>query len=229
MKPSPAKVILTFLISLAAQGGHALANPIYFDFESQVKTPAGNGYFTPASSTSTASAWLSGEYAGHFGTVAAPASITIADLGWQVSPSNEWFPGTPSNFNPQPFKLALTLTDEASHAQGTFHYQGSFSLLDRSDPSGILSITPSIQSLAIGHNIYTVDLGHQTTWVTQNDWELMAAYGGGYSVSAQVTAQPLPVQSAPEPASLTLAGLALATILGGGLHRSWVGRKPRHT
>lgn len=230
MKPFTATTILTTIFILAFQGGHALANPIYFDFSSQVQTPA-SGFFTPASSTSTASAQLEGKYAGAPGTthIAAPASITIADVQWQVAPSNEGLPGTASNFNPQPFKLALTLTDEASHAQGTFNFQGTFSLhlSPGNEPSGILNFTPSIQSLVIGHNDYTVDLSNRTTWVTQNVWELMAADGGGYNVPAQVTVQPLPVQSAPEPASLTLAALGMAMILGGRLHRNRAGRKPR--
>jgi hypothetical protein len=133
-------------------------------------------------------------------------------------------PGTPSTFNAQPFKLALTLTDEASHAQGTLYFQGTFSLTPGLTSSGILIFNSSIQTLDLGHYAYTVDLSQQTTWVSQQSWMLMGAYGGGYQVSAQVNVQP---HSAPEPTSLTLAGLGLATVLGSGLRR-WQRRKPTY-
>ena len=233
MKSFPVATILTTLFLLTDQGGYACANPIYFDFQSLVYPGSNSGQsgdplapgsvvnFAPALPASQAGAWLESSA----GTqVAGSGSINIANLGWQVSPSNDWFPGTPSPFNAQPFEFALTLTDDASHAQGTLYFQGTFSLVPGyagNVDSGILSLTPSIQTLDLGHNSYTVDLSQQTTWVTQQQWELMAAYGGGYDVQAQVTVQPLSIQAAPEPSSLLLACLGLAPL---GLSR-WLRRR----
>src|SRR5579884_296003 len=229
MKPFSTTIILTVFIILAGQSGHALANPIYFDFGSRVYSGSNtgqtsNGYWTvsfaPASSTTTGSAEIDNRAGNH---VAGSGSITIAGINWQVqSNSDPLGVGTPSTFNAQPFKLALTLTDEASHAQGTLNFQGTFSGSEGPYISrGTLSFTPSIQTLDLGHNSYTVDLSQQTSWVTDQMWMLEGAYGGGYAVPAQITVAPLPPQSVPEPASLTLAGLGLATILGGSLHGRW--------
>jgi hypothetical protein len=225
MKPFTTNIILTVFIILAAQSGHALANPIYFDFGSRVYSAPNTGqtsnsywtvYFAPASSTTTGSAEIDNSVGNH---VAGSGSITIAGINWQVqSNSDPLSIGTPSTFNAQPFKLALTVTDEASHAQGTFNFQGAFSGSEGPYTSGgTLNFSPSIQTLDLGHNRYTVDLSQQTSWVTNANqmWMLEGAYGGGYGVPAQVTVQSLPVQSAPEPASVTLASLGLATLIGG--------------
>jgi hypothetical protein len=231
MKRCLALAILTAIVILATQGGYVRADPVYFDFQTRLylgsyagQNGMAQGFgvaFAPASPGGQGQAEID---AGRGGThVAGPASINIANLGWQVQPdpSNMGLPGTPSTFNAQPFKLALTLTDETSHAQGTLYFPGTFSLTPGLTSSGILSFKPSIQTLDLGHYAYTVDLGQRTTWVPQQSWMLMGAYGGGYQVSAQVNLQP---HSAPEPASLTLAGLGLATVLAGGLRR-WRPRK----
>jgi hypothetical protein len=227
MKPIAAKTILTVLVLLAAQGGHALADPVYFDFESRVypvPNSGGSGYdvsFTPASPPGDGLADISSGYGTH---VAGSSTINLAVLNWQVNPLdfgyNPGQVGPPSTFNTQPFKLALTLTDEASHTQGTLSFQGTFNSAGTA-PLGTLSFASSIQSLVLGHNSYTVDLSQQTSWAIDPNqmWMLMAAYGGEYRVPAQVTVQSLPVQSAPEPTSLTLAALGLVTILGNSLHR----------
>jgi hypothetical protein len=233
MKPLATRTILTVFLILAAQPQPALADPVYFDFSSQLSTVPnsvvqynyGSLNFTPASPAGQGQAWL---YSTHGTHVAGSSSIAIASLGWQVQPdpSSDFINGSPSTFNPQSFKLALTLTDDASHAQGTLYFQGTFGGRVPPDPSGTLSFTPSIQSIALGHNLYTVDLSHQTTWVDEPpDWMLEAAYGSGYDAQAQVTVKPLPMQPAPEPTSLTLAGLGLATILGCGLRWNGAQRK----
>jgi hypothetical protein len=228
MKPFAARAILTVILILAAQAGRALADPMYFDYSSQLSTVPnsvvqndyGEMIFTPNSSAGDGSAWLYSEKGTH---VAGSSSINIASLGWQYEPPDVSVNGPPSTFNAQSFKLALTLTDDASHAQGTLYFQGTFAGVVPSN-GGTLSFTPSIQTLTLGHNIYTVDLSHQTTWVDEPPgWMLMNAFGSGYDAQAQVTVQALPVQPAPEPASLALAGLSLATILGGSLRE----RKPK--
>lgn len=229
MKPFTAKTILTALIFFAAPGGYALANPIYFDFASQMyPTPNtgqtslfGNVDFTPTSTATTGSAIIDPMSGTH---VAGSGNINIANMVWQVapgSPDNPGLNGTPSTFNPQPFKLALTLTDEASHAQGTFHFQGTFGGTPGWYPQGPLSFAPGIQTLVLGHNSYTVDLSQQTSWISDpsGGWMMMAAYGNNYDVPAQLTVKPLPVQSAPEPTSLTLAALGLVSVLGSRLRR----------
>jgi len=236
MNSFPNRTILTTLFVLAIRGGQALANPIYFDFSSQLSVGPnsvaqinyGQVNFTPASSAGTTDATIGSSQGTH---VVGPSSITIAALGWQVNPVDTWRIGSPSTFNSQSFGLALTLTDEASHTQGTLHFLGSFS--GTVPVSGILSFTPSIQTLHLGQNLYTVDLSHPvdpggpTFWfnnASTSTWELGPVWGGEIDLSAEVTVQPLNVQSAPEPTSLALAGLGLATVLGGRLCR-WRRRK----
>lgn len=234
MKPFISRTLLTAFFILAAQEGRALANPIYFDFQSQVypvpsSGQTSNGYsvnFTPAPPAGQGEAEIDAGYGVH---VAGTSSVNIAIMGWtaQPDPSNIALNGSPSLFNAQPFKLVLSLTDEASRAQGTLYFQGTFSGEIPTYTGGTLRFAPSIQTLVLGHNTYTVDLSHQTSWVAQQTWMMMAGFGGAYDVAAQVTVQPLPVQSAPEPTSLTLAGLGLAMVLGGRLHRNGAGRKPK--
>lgn len=229
MKLLTTKIIWIVFILLASQTGHAFADPIYFDFQSRIypgsNTGQSNGSagpysvsFAPTTPAGQGSAELDPGSGTH---IAGPGSINIATLLWQVQPNFSGgfnMPGSDSTFNAQSFKLALTLTDEASHAQGTLDFQGAFS--GTTSSGGNLSFTPSIQPLVLGHNTYTVDLSHQTQWNTdQNTWMLEAANGGWSAIMAQVNVQPLPPQSAPEPASLTLIGLGLATILGGCLPR----------
>jgi len=238
MNSFPSRTILTTLFVLAIQGGHALANPIYFDYSSQLSVGSnsvaqynyGSVYFTPTSAGGAGQAWLNSSQ----GTdVAGSGSITVAQLQWNIGPdpSNTGMTGTPSTFNSQSFGLALTLTDEASHAQGTLDFLGTFSgtVPDR----GTLTFAQSIQTLHLGDNLYTVDLSHPIVPSSQIfsfpynstlTWELGPEYGGEIDLSAEVTVQPLNVQSAPEPTSLALAGLGLATILGGRLCR-WRRRK----
>ncbi len=226
MKPLTTRIIWTIFLILAGQTGHAFADPIYFDFQSRIypgpNTGQSNGSdgpysvsFAPTTPAGQGSAELDPGSGTH---IAGPGSINIANLLWQVQSIPPNMPGSDSTFNAQSFKLALTLTDQASHAQGTLDFQGNFSGTTAS--GGNLSFTPSIQPLVLGHNTYTVDLSHQTQWNTyQNTWMLEAANGGSYNIMAQVNVQPLPPHSAPEPASLSLAGLGLATILGDHLRR----------
>ena len=92
---------------------------------------------------------------------------------------------------------------------------------------GTVNFTQTTQSLLLGNNRYTVSLNPQYSLAVHvvPRWSSGADYIHT-SISAQVSAQP---NTAPEPTSLTLAGIAVLSVLGGGL-RHWccqrAGNKP---
>jgi hypothetical protein len=217
--------LLPALFIFAAQTGNALADPIY-SVESQVypvPNAGGSGRslaFARAfgAGDGEAAIWASN---GDHGTGSLSFNVAYLSLISHSDSNDVFLSGSPSTFDTQPFTLAITFTDEASHAQGSLLFPGSFSgFVSPDSAAGTLGFTPGIQSLGLGSNIYTVDLSSQKSWVGQPAGMIGATSLYGYDIQAQVN-----VRQAPEPTSLTLTGLGLATILGGGLHR-WRRRKP---
>jgi hypothetical protein len=126
-------------------------------------------------------------------------------------------PGTYDTFSAVPFNLGITLTDLATGQQQSLNYSGTYSADHVSsssshvDPStqGITWTTPLTNTQAIGNNTYTMQIV---------SWTAPGAPGSPGSILAEITAVPGAggvgggPPSAPEPASLLLAGLAVPAL-----------------
>jgi hypothetical protein len=132
----------------------------------------------------------------------------------------------PLIFTSQSFKPSITITDTASHTQGTLFFSGLFN--GTADPNTQVSsvaatfLSPTAQSMIVGTNKYTVTIGpyHPLTWNSfgLNPGAFGSNPGDGEfdgSIDAQVNVSPAGSPAAtPEPSCLVLAGLGLLTVAG---------------
>jgi hypothetical protein len=121
------------------------------------------------------------------------------------------------SFTAVPFNLGVTVTDLPSSSQQTFNFSGTYTAQHVSsgtsyvDPKtqGIDWTTPIATTQTIGTNVYSMHIVH---------WTAAGAPGSAGAILAEITVQEntgvsSPPPSAPEPASLLLAGLALPALL----------------
>jgi hypothetical protein len=124
-------------------------------------------------------------------------------------------PGTLDSFTNRPFSLAVTLTDSTSSQSGTLTFTGVFNGTLNSGAAKIVgTITGSqVQSLTLGGSKYTVTMGQPNQYSAPSPPD--STNLGSISASASVTvSSPGGPPSAPEPASLVLAGLGLTAGAG---------------
>jgi MYXO-CTERM domain-containing protein len=204
-------VVRTALLALAtvfvAHVGHARADYIYFDCQSQI-TP---GDFSSSISGLNFQGSVRESHASARAWNAPLLLITAAT--WQRPSAGSVGAGP---FDPHPVSITFTLTDDASGAEGSLVYSGTF---DAGTPQGTLSVTnPGPRSLVLGNNRYTLSGFKQDTFV---ETQMVGQGTAQFYISAlNVFTAVAPLNSpAPEPASLTLAGLGLAMALGGGLYQ----------
>ncbi len=215
------RTLLATLALFVFTVGHALADPIYFDVTGNVlpgnfspRVPSGGGTASGVGNTYT-----------HLGSPS--AGIDVANIVFQSGGSN------PTAFDTQPLTLSIALHDVATNAGGSLLFPGTFTghiggQIDGGfSADGTVNFAQTTQSLLLGNNRYTVSLNPQYSLAVHvvPRWSSGADYIHT-SISAQVSAQP---NTAPEPTSLTLAGIAVLSVLGGGL-RHWccqrAGNKP---
>jgi hypothetical protein len=132
------------------------------------------------------------------------ANITAVKLAtFSFSPNSQ-----PDRFNNAPYQLAVKLTDVNSQTFGSLRFSGVFngSMTDSTVNLHTKFTSPIRQSLALGHNVYTVTL---TSYSPPGP----PSVGSEGNISAFVDVRPA---HAPEPSSLMLAG---AGIVGMALSR----------
>jgi hypothetical protein len=119
--------------------------------------------------------------------------------------------GKPYSFTNAPYRLGVTLTDVDSNRSGTLYFSGVFdgSLTDQTVNLHNYFTSARQQSLVLGHHRYMVSL---TTYTPPGP----PVEGNAGSISASVSVQPV---SAPEPATLVLAGIGVAAAVFSGLRR----------
>ena len=131
--------------------------------------------------------------------------------------------GSPDHFTHTAYQLSLTLTDADSHQAGTLRFSGFLAGTISANSSNLTNTFTGIltQQLTLGHHIYTVTIDNYSAPGPPS-----AVNGGSISahVSVNLQVDPPPVHQAPEPASLTLAGLGLV-----GAAWGWGRRKKAST
>ncbi len=209
MKPLVARMILTTFALLVSTVGYGLADPIYFrgdfsfdrwywinnDANAQIEISRS----TPDTPYST-SRLYSAEAGGSTDLI--PAILTAVNWG-----------DGPGVFTSQPLTLTLTLTDVASNAQGTLTFPGTLTgEIGKDSAVADFSFTPSIQSLLLGNNLYKVDLTSSAcTWIQPSQRWGEGAFDPNFIMGPLVSVE---TTTAPEPASLTLAGFGIVGLLG---------------
>jgi hypothetical protein len=163
----------------------------------------------PADSPGTGRILLTNEAAG---SAVNSSDIVATDIRTASSaPYNN-----PDHFTNAPYGLALTLTDNASHASGTVTFTGVFNGTLTALSANITNTFtgPQVQVLQLGSNTYTITMGTYSPPPPPG-----AVNAGAISAYAQVTVQSgTGVPQLPEPSALVLAGLGLS-LAGGAFWR----------
>ena len=111
-------------------------------------------------------------------------------------------PSNPATFTNKAYGLTLTITDDASAKTGSVSFSGVFNGTLSSQSALIMnSFTgPQTQSIVLGHNLYTVQIGPFAP-----PGPPTATISGSISALASVS-----VSQVPEPSTLVLSGMCLA-------------------
>jgi hypothetical protein len=163
------------------------ADPIYWSYQWD-RTPLAVG-------AGTGGVGLTSEPLTH---AAGPSDVVATNLSVFSSAK----PATPDVISNGNYSLTLTLTDDASHAQGTFTFTGQLGGTISSSSAAVTNaftsaLTPPPQNL--GGNIYTVTIGPYTAPGPPTSTNLGA-------ISAHVDVH----SASPEPSTLALSGLGSA-------------------
>jgi hypothetical protein len=111
----------------------------------------------------------------------------------------------PDHFTNKQYTLTMFLQDTASGQSGTVSFTGVFNGTLTATNANITNtyLGPTTQELVLGNNLYTVTIGKYAPPGPPG-----SVNSGSISAHAAITVQSI-IQSVPEPASLTLACLAL--------------------
>jgi hypothetical protein len=230
-----ARPLIAALLLLAACAGRTPADPISFEYNTDILTPSGSPTsqldFTPTQAgAGIASLAGNGNVPGAGSSLIYPATLyPTIDHGLAGD--------SVSVFDPQPFILKLTLKD-ASGATGSLLFPGTFSGTVGGPGyapvvTGALSFAPPANgagsSLVLGGNRYTVDPSQPPSWQGLDGGMLDSRQFFYYPVPFHIDVQPAgsgSVSAAPEPSGLALAALGLGT-LGAAAWRRRRGRRLR--
>jgi hypothetical protein len=130
----------------------------------------------------------------------------------------------PLIFTSQSFKPSITITDTASHTQGTLFFSGLFN--GTAHPNTQVSsvaatfLSPTAQSIVLGTNKYVVTIGpyHPLTWKSFGPNVGQGEFDGSIDNQVNVSAAGSPAAT-PEPSCLVLAGMGMVTVAGAAWRR----------
>jgi hypothetical protein len=196
MSRSPALLAAVSLTCLLLPAGLARAEMINWSFS-----------WAPSTQTMNADAPGTGavNLSSYGGTIHSHAGDLVGLAAAYVSYSSQAPDSAPDHFSHAPFRLTLTVTDNATHQTGNLVYAG-FVSGDLSASSASLSLTvdsPTAAGLTLGGHYYAVSIGPYIA-------PPYPTPGVPGILVANVTASD--VQTVPEPAALALAGLALPVL-----------------
>jgi hypothetical protein len=215
-----ARPLVAALLLLAACAGRTPADPIYFEYATDIFTPSGSPTgqldFKPTQAgAGIASIAGQGYVPGAGSSVIHPATLYL---------TIDYSLGGNSVYDPQAFILKLTLKDTASGDTGSLLFPGTFSGTVGGPGygpvvTGALSFAPPANgagaSLVLGGNRYTVDPSQPPSWQGLDGGMLEDRQFFYYPIPFHIDAQPAgggPVAAAPEPSGLVLAVLGVGTL-----------------